>query len=374
MKISNFLLIFFLATFLSKGQFDFDGQLTLQGNTVLNNEKFFFLGLRYLPELNYKFNLDSLKSLTFQSSGNLTSSKVFNERDENNLNIDFSPYRIWVRYLHKRSEYRVGLQKIDFGSAMILRPLQWFNEIDPRDPLRLTNGVYGLLFRHYFKDNTNIWLWGLYGNNKKRGLDILPSYDKNPEFGGRFQTIVAKGEIAFTYHFREATKDLQTIINKFNQNPESRFGFDAKWDLGIGLWIESTYIKRKKDIGSYTQQNLLTFGSDYTFGIGNGINLIVEHLLISYGNKNIFRQERNNFSAISGSYPLTFSSTLNALFYHQWNTNNNTFTLNYQNQFNRLKGYFVAYYNPKNSGGIQQNEIINTFAGPGIQLLLVYNH
>ena len=45
------------------------------------------------------------------------------------------------------------------------------------------------------------------------------------------------------------------------KNPESRFGVDAKWDFGIGLWLESTYINRKKDIGNFSKQFLLTLGS-----------------------------------------------------------------------------------------------------------------
>ena len=67
-----------------------------------------------------------------------------------------SPYRIWVRYQIKNWEFRLGLQKIDFGSAQLLRPIQWFNQIDPRDPLGLTNGVNGLLVRRYFKNNSNL--------------------------------------------------------------------------------------------------------------------------------------------------------------------------------------------------------------------------
>jgi len=54
------------------------------------------------------------------------------------------------------------LQKINFGSATLFRLLMWFDRIDPRDPLKLTDGVYGLLLRYYFHNNTNIWLWGLY--------------------------------------------------------------------------------------------------------------------------------------------------------------------------------------------------------------------
>ena len=35
----------------------------------------------------------------------------------------------------------------------------------------------------------------------------------------------------------------------------------------------------------------------------------------------------------------------------------------------------MAFYNPDTpQQGIQQNELVNQFAGPGIRLMLVYNH
>ena len=372
MKRLNLFLILFSSLIYS--QIDIDGQLNFQGNIGLDDDKILFSGLRYLPELNYDYELDSLKTFTVQLAGNLSASKFFNSQNKSDQEIDFSPYRIWARYIYKQTEFRLGLQKIDFGSAILLRPLQWFNEIDPRDPLRLTNGVYGILFRQYFNDNSNIWLWNLYGNEKTRGFDFLPTLENNPEYGFRYQRIIRNGEIGFSYHNRRAGQDYQKIINPYMKNPESRFGFDAKWDFGIGLWLESTYINRKKDIGNFSKQFLLTLGSDYTFGIGNGLNIIAEHLITGYGKSNIFRQEKTEYSAINVSYPLNLSQSFSFLYYHQWQTSNNTFLMNYQYQFDKFVGYLLGYYNPKSQGGIQQNEIINTFAGPGIQFLIVFNH
>tara|TARA_B100001559_G_scaffold301855_1_gene289103 strand:- start:746 stop:1864 length:1119 start_codon:yes stop_codon:yes gene_type:complete len=372
MKKFNLLLLLFSS--IIYGQFDLDGQLNFQGNVGLDDDKVLFGGIRYLPELNYELQIDSLKSFTIQLAGNISTSKILNSQNDSDQEFNFSPYRIWARYISKQTEFRLGLQKIDFGSAMLLRPLQWFNEIDPRDPLRLTNGVYGILFRHYFKNNSNIWLWGLYGNEKTRGFDILPSIENNPEYGFRYQRIISNGEIGFSYHNRIVGQDYQKIINPYLENSESRFGFDAKWDLGIGLWFESTYVNRKKNIGDFSNQFLLTLGSDYTFGIGNGLNIIAEHLISGYGKSNIFRQEKTQYSAINASYPLNLSQSFSFLYYHQWQSGNNTFLMNYQYQFDKFVGYLLGYYNPKTQAGIQQNEIINTFAGPGIQLLIVFNH
>lgn len=51
------------------------------------------------------------------------------------------------------SELRLGLQKINFGSAQLFRPLMWFDKMDPRDPLQMTDGVWGALYRYYFRNN-----------------------------------------------------------------------------------------------------------------------------------------------------------------------------------------------------------------------------
>ena len=69
-------------------------------------------------------------------------------------------YRGWGRFKTSRFEGRVGLQKINFGSALLLRPLRWFDSVDPRDPLQITEGVYALLVREYLPRNFTVWVWG----------------------------------------------------------------------------------------------------------------------------------------------------------------------------------------------------------------------
>lgn len=367
-------LFFCTSIAIAQNGLEFDGQLLFQGNANFNEPSTFFNAGRYLPELTFRTEIDSDQSFTLQTAANFSFSKFFNKNQSSTLTGSLNPYRAWARYINKQWEFRLGLQKIDFGSATLLRPLQWFNQIDPRDPLALTNGVYGLLMRYYFKNNTNIWLWGLYGNDKTRGFDALPTFKRKPEFGGRFQTTVPKGELAISYHYRTAAADENKWINPFTENPEYRIGLDAKWDLGVGLWLESSYIKRNRNIGVFTEQYLLTVGIDYTFAIGSGLNLVGEHLVSGYGQNDPFQEKPTHFSALSGSYPISFFNSLNVLYYHQWRTHQNTFLINYQHQFTGINAYLIAYYNPESLQGIQQNDILNTFSGPGVQLLFVYNH
>lgn len=140
-------------------------------------------------------------------------------------------------------EVRLGLQKINFGSANMLRPLMWFDQLDPRDPLQLTDGVWGLLGRYYFLNNANLWVWGLYGNNQQKMWETGNTYSGFPELGGRFQTPVPRGELAFTYHYRKADLSEHSLLsNQPTSVGENRVGIDGKWDLGVGLWFEAVWM------------------------------------------------------------------------------------------------------------------------------------
>jgi len=352
----------FSGQFSSWGSYNFDNVLPLQ------------IGGRYIPTLEYDIKLPKNRLMDFDVSANIFGSFSSHPIDTNSVDGNISPYRAWARYSTPQLELRLGLQKIDFGSATILRPLQWFNAIDPRDPLKLTNGVYGFLGRYYFLNNANIWVWVLYGNEKIRGLDAIENNKEKPEYGGRIQYPTSNGEIAVSYHHRivNAQKIMQSSL--YNQIPEDRFGIDGKWDLKVGLWVEATHIIKHKDIGILTNQSLLNIGADYTFGIGNGLNVVVEHLFLILNTKPFEFNNNANFTATNISYPLGLFSNISTMLNYNWSEKNMSFFVNYSYQFQKITGYVMAYYNPKTQQGIQQNELLYSTSGPGIRLMLVYNH
>ncbi|MCK4930924.1 MAG: hypothetical protein KAT01_02070, partial [Candidatus Aminicenantes bacterium] len=162
------------------------------------------LGFRYIPELAFETTLSEKYTLDAELSLDLFGYARFSSLTDVTTDGDIDPYRLWTRFSSSQFEARVGLQKINFGSAMLFRPLMWFDRLDPRDPLQLTDGVYGLLMRYYFVNNSNIWLWGLYGNEDPKGLEVVPTKKGTVEFGGRIQAPLWTGELAFTYHHRNA--------------------------------------------------------------------------------------------------------------------------------------------------------------------------
>lgn len=372
------ILLMLLISPIAMGQqqkFEFDGQLQGWGNYSSGNDLEIGLGVRYIPELNYSIPLEEKKLIDFKAAANLFASLNFHPFDTAHTDADLSPYRAWARYSTKQLEIRAGLQKISFGSASILRPLMWFDQIDPRDPLQLTNGVWGILGRYYFLNNANVWLWVLYGNEKRKGWERIQTYEQHPEFGGRIQYPVPKGEIGLSYHHRTAdSRSLGIESLKYDQIPEDRLGVDGKWDIIVGFWFEGSWTHKNKDIGIYTNQTLLNTGVDYTFGIGNGLNVVAEQLVISSDEQAFGFSNTSTLSSTSISYPIGLFDNLSAVFYYDW-TNQHLYSfVNFQRDYNKFSLYLMAFWNPSDGQSIQQNDLVNPLAGKGIQLMLVYNH
>jgi hypothetical protein len=360
----------------AENQFDYKGQLSAWGLFNPSADQSLWFGGRYIPQANYEINLPGNHLIDFEASANLFGSTAITPFTSVEYGGKIKPYRVWVRYSAPQLEIRAGLQKINFGSASMLRPLMWFDQIDPRDPLKLTDGVWGVLGRYYFLNNANIWLWGLYGNNDLKGWELTKTEKWIPEFGGRFQFPFQMGEAAITYHHREInTSGLEYLIPEVVNNvPENRLGVDLRLDWVTGLWLEGTWVKKEAELNQLTNQHVFNAGIDYTFGIGNGIYAAFEQLLFSYDSTPFAFNGPVTFSLMSLSYPIGLFDQISAIFYYDW-TNENLYSfLNYQLQFQQLTLYIMGFWNPETFNVPTQNTSANLFGGKGLQLMLVWNH
>lgn len=353
----------------------FNGQISVWGHYNTENRLPALLGSRYLPLLHYSAKFPHEKILDFEASANLFGFFASHPFDTSSVDGSISPYRAWARFSTSQLEIRLGLQKINFGSASMLRPLMWFDQVDPRDPLKLTNGAWGLLSRYYFLNNANLWFWCLYGNNKPRVWDIGKTNKNIPEMGTRFQSPVPKGEIALSYHYRMVdTRDMGFNVPTFADINENRIGLDGKWDLGVGIWFESAWINKSKNIGVLSNQEILNIGADYTFNIGNGLNAVCEQLAVASDDHAFAFKNNIFFSGLSLSYPLGIVDNLNSIVYFDWENNAAYYFINWNHKFKKISLFLMAYWNPENYKLPQQGNSSNTYSGQGFQIMLVYNH
>ncbi len=341
-------------------------------------------GGRYIPELSLEYNRNEDWKIDGEFSANAYGITTF-QNSEWTSTADLKPYRLWLRFSDEQFELRAGLKKINFGSANMLRPLMWFDRVDPRDPLGLTDGVNALLARYYFLNNTNIWAWVLYGNEEARGWDHFHSDEKIPEMGGRVQFPLLSGELGMTYHYRMVGGDSIRLDSGstfyFPEDfPQNKFGIDGKWDVGPGILFEYALKSNLNNPNNfYNYEHQLTLGIDYTFGIGNGLTTMMEHFIWTSSQDEIFHTSNDiHFTALNLNYPVGIMDNISAIIYYSWAGESLYRFVNWSTQYEKLSIYLMAYWNPEGARAslvpLPSVDNASLFSGKGFQIMLRYNH
>ncbi len=299
--------------------------------------------LNYKPELTvnlYQLN-DKLidTEISYDINLRVEESNIHGKHKNSEFEISSKLYRSWIRYSTSQTELRVGLQKINFGPAQILRSLQWFDNINPHDPSKLTEGVKALLGRYYFINNANIWLWGIWGESNETSINEFFYEDDNLEFGGRIQYPFQYCEAGFTYHWCELTDF---------EGTENRFGFDARWDFKIGFWTEISVSQKHAPSNYYTARYDLpysiTLGADYTLPIG--LYILAEYSKFDQNNSDFFDNTTNSkITALSFSYPVSLLDNISSIVTYNYKDDKLYSSFAYQRIYDYLSIYLNFYWN-----------------------------
>ena len=349
-------------------QYDLSGQLsvwtmeTRDRGSWWNNS-----GLRYIPQLSVKMPLSEESFVDLEVSADSYVAHLSGDEDRD---PEAELYRLKLRYARPQMEARIGLQKINFGPAYLLRPLRWFDQVDPRDPLQLTQGVWGLRLRYDAMNNASLWLWALYGNDDPKGYEVVATSPDAPEAGFRYQHPVPHGEAAVTFH----TRRVDAPIPNAEESMEYRLGLDGRWDVGVGIWFESALQHQDGSDLPYPWQKMITVGMDYTLGVGNGLHVLGEHMDTAFSEEALQWDEDFQVSAVSLSYSLGFFDSLMAIGYYAWDTKEHYLYLGWQRTYDDLIIQLSGFHYPESSeseAGMAQSAL---GAGYGAQLMLIYDH
>lgn len=339
------------------------------------------LGVRFIPEV--QVSLTSGRSLTVDSeiSANAFGTVTFPSGQSMQTSGDITPYRAWLRLSTAHFEARAGLQKVSFGSATLFRPLMWFDSLDPRDPLQITNGVYALLLRYFTQSNASFSAWTMYGNGSRRGWDVAPPDQKTPEFGGRIQVPFFRGELGAAYHRRKAAiEGLVPTVDPAAATsaapvPEDRFGLDGKWDLGVGLWIEGALVHQRTTLLPRPYQVALDAGLDYTFGVGRGLTVMAEHVRFESRERASARGDTLSLSGLLLRYPLDLLDELAGISYYDWRNGKSYGFLSWKRTYDTLSldAILFWFWSPRKPLVFPGQPGSSSYAGKGVQLLLAYH-
>ncbi len=361
LKTTLFLFLLIYCGYLSvfAGEWSQRGQLSgWMGGSQSDASKSQQIGLRYLPEGAALFNVTDNIFIEARLSLNMYTAAL-NGQSHQDLNL----YRLQWRLNTNQSELRIGLQKITFGPAQLLRTLRWFDQMDPQDPLNLTRGVYALRYKYGFLNNANIWFWALYGNSKTKGLEIYPTKKGIPEFGGRLQLPLPGGEMAVSVNSRTA------VAKKFNFS-ENRLAMDLRMDFILGWWMEAAIQESKTEKLEYPWQKLVSFGTDFTFAWGNGLYFLAEHMYTSNGVTAGGNDQITHTSAVSLSYPLGIFDSLRGIVYYSRESKKLFQYYSWQRTFDD----FILNLSLFNYPSVQGLTGTLPLTGYGAQLMFIYNY
>lgn len=229
-----------------------------------NSHSGLYSSIGYIPEFNIKYkniNLEYRNKIIFENSS-----------------YDNQDYRYWIRYNNQKIDLRIGLQKISFGSAFILRNLNWFDTIDFRNSTNQTIGKKALQLKYFSTGRLDLNFWVIPDNN-----DDL-SYGSRLEFSnkyGNYGLVFYKDYTNYDHSIINIPQIInnQNFLMEFIQLKENdRLGLDYRYDGLFGLWIESSHIKSSNKMSPLDSIIFSTLGIDYTLNIWNGVYLMLESM------------------------------------------------------------------------------------------------
>lgn len=258
--------------------------------------------IRYIPELRLDQQVKAELRLGLDVALDLYNYSLGDSLTEMDVNF----YRLGLRYDSPATQVRIGLQKINFGPARMLRVLQWFDQVDVRDPLALSPGVWAGLGHHYFENGVDLRLW-MMADAPNQWRNVAGSQDEWPwDLGARLEVPMPKGTLGMTIH--------QLDLTEVSGISETRTAADIRFDAIIGLWSE-TMLSHVQLPGSQMDMVTIMAGLDYTFGIGNGLYVAVEGLTSFAGAFDDTLDWQVRSVALMSNYSLGLSDALVAYVY-----------------------------------------------------------
>ena len=355
---------------------DFQGRVSGWFTIPLESGRGFPFGVRYIPTFSLKTPVSPVWNFDVEAAANAYFTVDF-KSGWDSRRTEVKLYRLWARLTTDRFEARLGLQKIEFGSARLLRPLMWFDRVDPNDPLQLTDGVTGLLLKYTFQNNASVWAWGLTGNNARKGWESVPTRADTVEFGGRAQLPALGGELAVTFHHRRLDafrSPLPVTADARADVPETRLGLDGYWDLGPGIWFEAVLTKQDFSVTPFRFQKALNIGLENAFAAGNGLTVLVEHFVFQSSPDFWKAGTSRSLSALSLDYPLGLLDRLRGMVYRDWTGGDWYRLLTWQRTYDRWSLFVIAFWNPEAYGLYGDSPETSLFGGRGFYVMVSWNH
>ncbi|GAB4331237.1 MAG: hypothetical protein Kow0037_07660 [Calditrichia bacterium] len=365
MKIPAVLLVLFCGIISEVFAFELTWAGMFNGSVLSRQSTSAELQMRYFPKLSLVEKVNTNTTIDLYLEPQLKTRLFFNKQwlgvKENTI---LDEYRGWLRYSRPQWELRAGLQKINFGPARLLRSQQWFDQIDPRDPLSLSKGVYALLFRYYQLNNWNYWVWSVW--QKDSGFYPLLKQQKNKmEWGGRV-------EGPWLHGMWGLTADSKPVVIEKIPVQLHRMALDAYYDWHLGYWVE--VVAHQWDTGTNWYQSRWTLGMDYTLPFQNGIYLSLEMMGYSRAENSLNFKNENIYYALQANWPFNLFNSLSIMSFLDWKTGEAYYTITLTHRRQNVELHILGLYSSRKAQLPEFTSGEIGLGGKALMMLFVFYH
>jgi hypothetical protein len=156
--------------------------------------------------------------------------------------------------------------------------------------------------------------------------------------------------------------------------PEVRGAIDGYFDIGIGLWFESSVVRANYGSDFHNWQSMLTVGSDYTLPFGNGITITGEHFIYSVDDKPFATDSAIQMTGLMAMYPFGIFDSISGIAFYSWDAELAYFFLTWQRTYNDWIINLNTFFSSKSDSSFSFGQSFSDFSSNGIQLMLIFNH
>lgn len=119
---------------------------------------------------------------------------------------------------------------------------------------------------------------------------------------------------------------------------------------------------------------MLNVGMDYTFGLGNGLNMMAEGFGYLQGEQPFANDEGLAFGLLSASYPINIIHNVSAMLFYDFTNNDYYRFINWSVAYDRWSFYVMGFWNPETYNLYNVDPRTSLYGGWGFQLMAVFNH
>jgi hypothetical protein len=151
-------------------------------------------------------------------------------------------------------------------------------------------------------------------------------------------------------------------------------GFDGKWDLGVGAWVEASLVRQDDPRIQPEWRHAVSVGADYTFRLGQGLTALAEHFVLEGASVGPLVYPDLSVTAFGLTYPIGTVYQARGLLYYDWEEDEAYRFLELRRTTDHWRFHLIGFWNPQRLLALPQQQPAGSLAGKGVQLIVVFNH